>query len=256
MFPLLTDLAFTRRCNIILRCERRMVRDKLSEGYTRYVLIIPSILCLLLASGCRTDKIHESIEGLPDLPPPIAQTLDPQTLATKAPLVNLPILQPFDDPARCPPCGSKVVTQLQVNYLYTRCGSYRDILSPPASSVEFRGDQINLKRYRLKELNGQRFSDIQVCISSQGPWNALLTESRACSGTCALSHELVISAFNNLIKFEWIGEVEDHPTDVQVLSCRRVSRHRTPCGMSGQCCTTPGECYGQCTQNCVCSVPW
>jgi hypothetical protein len=242
-------------CNLIARDASSPTGNR-TERWTRSSFILATVICLLFVCGCRTSNPGDLAEGLPDLPPEIARTIDPKTMATKAPLSSLSsILQPLGDTARCPRCGSRSVDHLLVNYSYTRCGNYRDILRPPVSEVEFREERASLKRYKLKELNGRRFPDIQVCITSQGPWNAMLTENRSCSGSCAPTYDLTISALGNVISFYWANGIDNHPPDVYPVSCRIVSRTRTQCGMSGQCCS-PGECYGECSQNCECGVPW
>ena len=76
--------------------------------------------------------------------------------------------------------------------------------------------------------------DTIVCFTSDGPWNATLTETRHCVGYTP-QDSLIINAFGDVLSFVWNGGPPNHPPAVQLVSCREVGVVRFPCGGISDC---------------------
>jgi hypothetical protein len=199
------------------------------------------LLFLLFLSGCRPRNVDEYVAELPELPPDVAATLDANTLTTptgtefKSP-EPLPV-----PPVAAPCCSSSETRRLKVNFPYTKCGSPGDIFGAQfdlASAALKRSDSSDAKPklYKLAEFRGKTLPRINICISSQGPWDAVLTETRACSPYTPV-YSLTFSAFGDAVVFNWTGS-QSPPANVQVVSCRTLGTIRTPCGISSCTCTS------------------
>ena len=82
-------------------------------------------LCAALSGAC--DQSVGDVESLPDLPPEIAATLDPATMATKT---VFPIPAPLEASAAtsAPCCSITNRKSLKVNFPHTKCGPLKDFI--------------------------------------------------------------------------------------------------------------------------------
>lgn len=213
------------------------------------VLILTQLAATLL--GCRQQNAEDYAERLPDLPPDLVGTLDPATLATRS-QASFPPPEKIPAPA-APCCGSTDNKSLRVTFKYTKCGPLRDFLvAPLADAILFRGGPETTQAYRLRKLNATVF-DRHVCVTSQGPWNATLSEQRSCVGYSPVQ-SLTINAYGDPVLFVWNGGVEDHPPEVGLVSCRQVSTTQFPCGGLSDCSCPSSSCPS--SQPCACTLPW
>jgi hypothetical protein len=204
--------------------------------------------------------MSDYVARLPDLPQNIADTLDPKTMATRISADHpAPVKEPIAPLAPC--CGSTDTKSLKVNFAYTKCAPLEDfIVARSENLVFFEAGQgggpsgprpASFKAYKLRELNKRTVFDKVVCVTSEGPWNAMLTEERFCNGY--IPHRtLIINAFGNLVQFVWNGGIENHPPQVQLVSCRQVSLIRYPCGGISDCTCDSSVCPQE--QPCDCSL--
>jgi hypothetical protein len=221
----------------------------------RYVIAVVPLLALLWT--CRQPSIEERVERLPDLPPDFAGTLDSATLATRTALqFSDPQKLPATTPAAAPCCSSNETRSLKVTFPYTKCGPFPDLISVDfhdlvLSQGESRGGGDTPRVYKLREIQGRTLPRLHICMSGNGPWDATLTEVRACSPYTPV-YTLVISAFGDAVVFNWSGS-QSPPPNVQILSCNTLGVTRTPCGISS-C-----ECLSSTCQppsNCDCGTAW
>lgn len=219
---------------------------------TSPILILAGLAATLLLCGCRSQSADDYVERLPDLPPDLAATLDPATLATRPPAFAPPETAPVPE-ALCPCCGSTDTKSLRVTYSYTKCGPLRDfIVAPLADAILFRSGPQETRSYRLRKLNATVL-DQHICLTSQGPWNATLIEQRNCK-PCGPIQTLTISAFGDLISFNWPGGVENHPPEVGLVSCRHVGTTRFICNGLSDCDCKSTSCPA--SEPCPCNLPW
>ena len=220
--------------------------------------LIAVVPFLALLSSCRQPRVEERVERLPDLPPEIAATLDSTTLTTKTALqFSEPQKLPATTPAAAAPCCSSNETRsLKVNFPYTKCAfpdlisvDLRDFLLSQGDSGGAGGE--TPKMYKLREIQGRALSRLHFCTSSNGPWDATLTEVRACSPYTPV-RTLVISAFGDAVVFNWSGS-QPPPSNVQIVSCQTLGTTRTPCGISNCQCVS-SSC--QPPSNCDCGTAW
>lgn len=211
------------------------------------VFVAASGISLLLVVGCRQRGFADYAAGLPDLPPDLAATLDSSTMATRIPASHPPPVREPGAPVLAPCCGSTDTKTLKVNFSYTKCGPLSDfILAPLSDFVVFDASQgtgqgagqgagqARFRTFNLRELNGRSLLDQHVCVSSQGPWSATLTEDRLCNNYTP-RQTLTISAFGDPVVFIWNGGVENHPPAIQLVSCREVATARFLCGGLSNC---------------------
>jgi len=203
-------------------------------------LIAACVVGLVIFGACQQKSAPQNeVENLPDLPPDLAATLDPNTMATKTPAVNpSPAKQP--DVLFAPCCASTETKTLKVNYSYTKCGPFIDFTAAPFEP--------SVKAFKLKSFNGKALK--QICLTSQGPWNATFIEERKCSPVTP-QDTLVINAFGDQIIFQWSGGTPNHPPSVQLVSCREVGTISTRCGIS-TCDCQSSSCPP--TQPCTCNL--
>ena len=104
-------------------------------------------------------------------------------MATKA----APVPLPEKTAVLAPCCSTRDQKSLQVNYPHTKCGPLRDfIVAPIRDAVAlFRSNQPTGKVYKLKKLGAKTLLDTYVCMTSQGPWNALLVGDSSMRGICS-----------------------------------------------------------------------
>jgi hypothetical protein len=228
------------------------------------VILAGAGLCLVFLGSCRPQpSVTDYVESLPELPQEIAATLDPKTLATKV-SVTLPapeITEPGTALAPC--CGSKDLSSLKVRYAYTKCGLLRDFILAPFRNLllsekggpggETGGQTGDFKAYKLSQFNRRPVLDQTICVTSKGPWNATLAEDKSCSNSAASVQTLLIDAFGNLVQFVWVGGVEFHPPEVELVSCRADLTYRFSCKGHSTC---PCESIPPCAEDqpCDCGI--
>lgn len=227
------------------------------------------VLAATVVSGCQSQTPEQWAEALPDLPADLAATIDPATMATR---VDSRVPEPTRDAttaAVAPCCGSTDDKQLRVTMAYTKCGPLLDFVvatssgvlmrarpgpatSPTSSTPPTASTPSEVRHFKLREFAGKAFLD-RICVTSNGPWDATLTEQRSCIGYNP-THRLVVAAFGDLVTFNWNGGVENHPTQVGLVSCRQISTARFSCGGPSSCTCTSSSCPPG--QACACTLPW
>jgi hypothetical protein len=217
-------------------------------------LVLAGFASTLFSAACEKPSVGDYVESLPDLPPEIAATLDPATMATKA-AYPVPAPEKASGVALAPCCSSTDQKSLQMNFPHTKCGSLRDFIVAPIRDVAalFRSNQPTAKVYKLKKLGAKTLLDTYICMTSQGPWNASLAETRACQNY-APRQMLTISAHDELVQFVWNGGVENHPANVQLVSCREVGTVRLSCGGLSSCECVSSSCPA--SEACQCNLQW
>ena len=189
-----------------------------------------ALFSVLLFSHCRQPGVEDFASKLPDLPKDLDATLDPKTLATKLSTV-FPPPEKLTGVILAACCGSSDTKTLKVNFSYTKCGPLRDFIMAPVGNLVFfdtgqsggggqRATPRSFKVFRRGELDRKSVLDTIVCVTSEGPWNATLTEDRNCNGYSPRD-TLIISAFSDVISFVWNGGPANHPPAVGLVSCRR-----------------------------------
>jgi hypothetical protein len=197
-------------------------------------------LLLLLLVSCRKESAEEWVAKLPELPPEIAATLNPETLATRV----VRQIEPPEAPPKAllaPCCSSTEVRRLKVRFRYTKCvlpAHFFDLVLTLDGS-----GSVKPQMHKLSGLRGRRLTLTRFCQTSDGPWDAVLTETRACSPVTP-RRTLVISALGDAVHFEWGGS-QNPPANIQVLECREESDIRSPCGISGCDCPSTTCSAGQ-----------
>lgn len=200
--------------------------------------------CLLMCQACRSDSLADRFDKLPELPDDIAATLDPNTMATA--VTSVFVAPVFDSEAALAPCcSSQDEKALRVTFPYTKCAPLRDfILVPLQEQARVQaglgsgqpagaegGEPVKPKVWKLTKRKVGTVLDRIVCVTSDGPWNASLTETRACSPPTP-HQSLRIAPYGDLVTFEWNGEVALHPSNVGLVTCRQVSVNQANCGIS------------------------
>jgi len=217
--------------------------------FARRLAAIPLFLFL---SGCQPKSIEERVASLPELPPAIADTLDPETLATK----TVSELRPSDKvpaPVAAGPCCSISETRrLKVMFPYTKCGAPFDFfdLGELVLSQDRPAGAKPPELHRLTTFRGRQLTRVNLCFSSQGPWNAVFKENRACSPFTPV-RTLTISAFGDAIPFTWSG-FQSPPANVQVVGCRTEGILRGFCPNALSTCECPSA---PCTVEASCQCP-
>ena len=162
-----------------------------------------------------------------------------------------------------PCCDMTDLKSLKVTFPYTKCGPLRDFIAPITDFIylvggDGAGQSVAKGTESARFIANQRNTlpktilDQQVCMTSRGPWNATLIETRACSGY-GPTQSLVIDAFGDKVSFDWQGGVELHPPNVGLVSCRQVHTLRFPC--SGGLSTCDCQSYFcPATETCTCNL--
>jgi hypothetical protein len=234
--------------NVKLHGENNLMKTRYS-----YCVLVTGLAATIVFSGCRQRTADDYVERLPDLPANLAATLDPVTLATKT-AGTIPPPEKASGPFLAPCCSITDEKSLKVNYPYTKCGPLRDfIVAPLGDTALFRSNPETTKVYKLRELSGKRLLDLHVCVTSQGPWNATLVETRSCTNYTP-RQTLTINAYGDLVQFVWNGGVQGHPAEVQLVSCRLVATTRFPCGGLSTCDCSSSVC--QASAPCECNLQW
>ncbi|MGH9361148.1 MAG: hypothetical protein ACRD2T_04470 [Thermoanaerobaculia bacterium] len=209
------------------------------------------VLLVLVLAHCRPKSIEDQVAALPELPPEIAATLDPDTMATKV-VSGVGPPETATGAILVPCCSSTETRQLKVRFRYTKCGPLADLFD-----LEFvvltqgRAGSAKPEMHKLTEFRGRTLPFPHLCRSSDGPWNAILTEKRGCANPTP-SRSLAISAFGDVISFTW-GGPQSPPANVQVVACRKESFIRLLCpGSISTCDCSSSSCSAG--QDCPCPL--
>lgn len=143
-------------------------------------------------------------------------------------------------------CASTNTKSLRVTFPHTKCAPLRDFILATNGDTVFKDVARSTRqsiaqgsesvRFSSGEFNtvGETVFDQRVCMTSRGPWNATLTETRSCSDSTPVQ-SLVINAYGDQMSFVWQGGVELHPPSVGLVSCRQDHQIQTPCGGLSTC---------------------
>jgi hypothetical protein len=225
------------------------------------------ILIGLFALSCRNDRSAADYEALPELPDEILSQLDTARMATATTNVFVePVRDTMPGVLLAPCCGIRIERSLQVTMPYTKCGPLLDFIvadfdNMVASRSNFRAGPSdttagNVKMYKLAN---ERFSRGRlgqwVCITSQGPWNAVLTETRSCNGYSPV-YSLVIMPYGDVVVKQWTGGIGNHPAAIGLVSCRTLATTETPCGGLSNCECRSTQCKAPDPCNCGIDDEW
>lgn len=248
-----------RLLKILSICRFRPIIPRMRYKSTLIVICVSS---LVIFGACQnTSAPSNDIDNLPELPPDLAATLDPNTMATKTPANPAPAT-PTPNIALAPCCSSTQMFTMQVTYSYTRCATVRpDLLiglpqlvlgssgTPSGGAATPSGGASSIRMFKLTSFNSKPIAKGVLCVTSPGPWNATLIEKRECSPTIA-QDTLIINAFGDQVRFDWVGGTANHPPSVQVASCRKDSTTRSPCNSLSSCDCSNETCPPAQTCNC------
>ena len=243
------------------------------------LLVVLSIACRGRAPepGASPDAaLADRLEKLPALPADIAATLDPKTnmtrMTTGVPPEPVKLTGPLP---HAPCCSIKDQKQLKVRVALTKCGPLRDFVLAPISDLVMAREITggggggapvtpgggaagptettgNLRAYKLEAVNRANVWQTQICVTSEGPWDATFIEERHCTNYSP-QDSLLVSAWGTLYGYYWNGGTTNHPPEVSVVSCDDTGTIRFPCGISNCDCASntcpPG-------QQCPCAPPW
>lgn len=189
---------------------------------TRRLAAIPLVLVL---AHCQPRSVEDQVAALPELPAEIAATLDPNTLATK--VVSGIGPQETTGEVLEPCCSNTETRRLEVRFRYIKCSALDHVVDLGQLVLSQEPEL-----HKLTQLQGREVP-LALCRSSNGPWNAILTEQRGCNSPAI--RNLIIAAFDDTVVFTWVG-AQSPPANVQVLACRKVSVMGSRCGLEGcQC---------------------
>lgn len=211
----------------------------------RCLAVVPMVLLL---AHCQPKSAEDQVAALPELPPEIAATLDPDTMGTR--IVSEPPPPEPTGPVLLPCCSITETRQLKVRFRYTKCGPPLELFDPEGAVLtQDRARSAKPEMHRLTAFQGRQLEFRHLCRSSDGPWNAILMEKRGCTNPTP-NRTLAISAFGDVILRTW-GGPQNPPADVQVVACREESDIRAPCGISGCDCQSSSCSDGQ---ECPCAL--
>jgi hypothetical protein len=246
-----------------------------------------TVLLVLFPSGCRAPgtgagttpvpssdaTLADRLEKLPALPAEIAATLDPKTHATKAGGPRPTPVKATGPLPHAPCCSIKNEKSLKVKVALTKCGPLRDFIVAsvldlvvaleggagggtsvtPTGPAGALGSAGNVRAYKLDTVNRTRPWDTWVCMTSDGPWDAIFTEEHNCVNYGS-QDTLVVSGWGGLVLYAWNGGPAGHPAEVTVVSCSDLGTTRLPCGGLSTCDCTSSPCQAQPCPSC--SPPW
>jgi hypothetical protein len=178
--------------------------------------------CWHLADKDKEQSINVAL--LPDLPQEDAAKLkavpDQQILATSE-IHLLPNAVP--DNAVHPNCTAHDVEMdynAKVSYPITICtfpvgAPVGTIGSPSFATPTNKLDNSRLsaeQRGALSTSNG-----VFGCVKRNGPWQGYLRSEHGSAGTCDAQNKLTLTNVPNLVEFEWIGAVTNHPASFEFV---------------------------------------
>lgn len=226
--------------------------------------IIFALICASLISmgSCDKNSTANEYDRLSELPPDLAASLDPDTMATKT---TEPIPEPVQSPsvAAAPCCSISQRMSLKVRFPYTKCGPLRDFIVAPigdlktsaARSLEQSDVHPDFRVFKLTQFNGNAVLDQVICVTGDGPWDATLTEDRKCNSYSPL-RTLIISPYGNLVTFSWYSGTGTHPSSVILLSCRLTNTLKSPCSGLSNCDCRSSACPANETCDCGLQSNW
>jgi len=240
------------------------------------------VLLILLLIGCREPgsgnssgaaptpvassdaALADRLEKLPALPPDVAATLDPRTNFTKIASSHPAPVKVTGRAPLAPCCGSKEQKSLKVKVPLTKCAPLRDFIMAPLSDLVMTRDSpapgggapgtaAGVRAYRLNAVSRTNPWDTIVCMTSDGPWDALFEEDRNCNNYQP-QDSLLVSGWGGLQGYYWNGGVSNHPPGIQLVSCRDLGLFRFPCGGLSGCNCDSAPCPAD--QPCPCNLTW
>ncbi len=232
-------------------------------------ITIFTLFAIFLLHACKNNRLEHQYEQLQELPNELLSTLDTNTLTTAVASVYVVPTQDTTKQALAPCCSLKEEKELEVTFTYTRCLPLRDLIFVNLDDLAFSSDRQKsgsssentalkspqTKIYKWEKRKFKSILDQIVCVTSDGPWNATLTESRACNNFSP-HQSLRIFPHGELIVFEWNGGVELHPANVGLVSCRRVGTIRSSCGGLSTCDCSSSLCPENDPCECNLSGSW
>ena len=230
-----------------------------------FTLIAACFVLLFVFAGCGQKTAPIDVESLPELPQELADTLDPNTMATKT-LASTSVPAKPPNVAFAPCCSSTKTRTLQVTYSYAKCVPLRIAFSGPFPQLVLANPggnptpsggaptpspgQPSVKTFKLTSFKQKALNEKLFCTTSPGPWNATFIEERKCSPVTP-QDTLIINAFSDQVIIQWAGGTPNHPSNVQVVSCRDIGETQTNCGVSS-CDCRDSSCPE--TQPCTCTL--
>jgi hypothetical protein len=120
----------------------------------------------------------------------------------------------------------------------------------PTGAVGTRSD---VRAYKLNTVNRTTVFDTIVCMTSDGPWDAIFQEDRSCNNYQP-QDSLLVSGWGGLQSYYWNGGVANHPPQIQLVSCRDIGIFRSSCGGLSNCPCQSTPCPAN--QPCPCNLTW
>jgi hypothetical protein len=244
---------------------------KLQIRFTSLIFLI--VLFVFILTSCKNNDDISRFNKLPDLPSSIVEKLNPVKMTT-APLLTLPVPLKKVETSVAPCCSITINRSLKVTYPFTKCVPFSDyyLLEAPSDLLMFNAeeeqeDDNNLnptdsfkKRkkqfHKLKRAESSKsLKDIYICTTSEGPWNAELIETQSCNIGNGKSFTLIVSAFDEIIVFNWNGAVDGHNPEIGLVDCRTDSVIRSNCGIS-TCDCSSFLCPPEDPCNCSIDTSW
>lgn len=227
-------------------------------------------MLLLLAmafTACKKNNADAAYEALPELPDDLWSQLDTTNMTSaNYEVIVLPVRDSMTGVALAPCCGIKREQSLQVTMPYIKCGPLHDFIVADFDDMvaySARGDHSTADTtsrshstwYKLPKSRSSRILNQWVCVTSQGPWNAVLTENRACVGYTP-HYSLVVTPYGDIVLKQWTGGIANHPADIGLVSCRHLSTTQMPCGGPSTCDCRSSTCKAPDPCNCGIENDW
>jgi hypothetical protein len=115
------------------------------------------------------------------------------------------------------------------------------------------GSAAGVRAYRRGDVFRTDPWNTVVCMTSDGPWDAILEEDRNCNNYQP-QDSLLVNGWGGLQAYYWNGGVSNHPTGIQLLSCRDIGLFRYSCGGLSGCPCDSSPCPAD--QPCPCNLSW
>ncbi|HNF71364.1 MAG TPA: hypothetical protein PLP34_03055 [Chitinophagaceae bacterium] len=204
---------------------------------------------LIFSTNSCGDKKSLNVSNLPELPPEILTDFDTSTFTSK--LYNEGIFPTNDTNtiAHIPICEQTSVFKMSVKKSFTVCFPKYHPQRPPAPE----DPATSFYKLTIKNDKISRVIEPYYCITSEGPWDATLLETKHCN-TNIYTYRLLINInlpqhnYQEQVVYTWGGSIAGHPASVQKLSCSkiRIERRKCPGETPTDACQTTmgsGPCY-------------
>jgi hypothetical protein len=179
----------------------------------------------LVGCGAKTKSEQEITASLPDLPQTEVAKMKPvphtQMLATSE---VQRLTGPPPEPAVHPDCAANAIESdcsAEVSYPITVCTFPSGVITGtfPGGPLE-PTQKLDITRLSAeqKAVAGQSTQSVFWCKVHTGPWQAFLSSTKGCGGTCATDNILTLTSAPNLVVFQWYGSIiDDHPQVFQYV---------------------------------------